>query len=96
MTSFTATATATSLSVPFVGSDVIFTLWSVSAGARVFGSEKPRSNIAAVKLNWVSSSTGPGEMGDTTGGCSTRVTVGPPPFGSAVSTLAKLLPLTVP
>src|SRR5438270_3965414 len=80
---------------PFVGREVIRIVWSVSPA---LGSANPALKVAAENVRVVSSFVF-GEMLDTTGGCSTRVTVGsaaPPTFGSSVRTLEKLPPLTVP
>src|SRR5205085_6666050 len=87
---------------PLVGNDVIRTVWSVS---KELGSENPgvagafaALNIAAEKVRVVSSFV-LGLTFETTGGCSTCITVGsaaPPTVGSSVRTLEKLLPLTVP
>src|SRR4051794_27050771 len=90
---------------PFVGSEVIRRIWSVS---KELGSENPgvagtfeALNIAAEKVRVVSSFV-LGLMFERTGGCSTAVTVGslvPPTVGSSVKTGVfgtKFVPETLP
>src|SRR4051794_20346427 len=92
-------------STPFVGSEMIRSVWSVSVE---LGSENPgvagafaALNIAAEKVRVVSSFV-LGLILVTTGGCSTCVTVGseaPPTVGSSVKTGVfgtKFVPDTLP
>src|SRR5947209_10409638 len=74
---------------PLVGNDVTRTAWSESPA---LGSANPGLKVAAEKVRVVSSFV-LGETFETTGGCSTCVTVGsdvPPTVGSSVRTFEKL------